>query len=306
MENKIEKNLSGNSIEKKQKPEVEARAEKIISSEEIEQKTGEDLETEEGLKEKIQGIETVKETTEEEKREKIEKYVEKNIPDYLKKEKESLVFRIFKSLSKFSVKEVIGKEELPQGEKLFIVNHRGGESGRLIAALDNPVRITSAETINWDGGGVFKWFLKKIGAVPIKETFSNLSEEQREKVVERAPRSEKKAHEKAVGNIGLGNLKNIKTMVALLLNGEDLAIFTEGPFSRLEDDDRKSYAGYALVAREYKRITGEDLEIVPTGIRNSKVSFGDSFHVDEEGRQSKEDLENVATEKIHNLYKSLE
>jgi len=95
-------------------------------------------------------------------------------------------------------------------------------------------------------------------------------------------------------------------MLKILLKGEDVAIFAEGPFSRLEEDDRKAYAGYALVAREYKRVTGEDLPVVPTGIRGKKVLFGESFSVDSDGRQTTAQLEDVATEKIHGLYDSLE
>ena len=305
IKNNLEKKLEPGEIESQLENENLQKRESGLGKIEIEEKEKETQSKKENFKKKIEKIE-ISEESEETLELKRQKYTEKNLPAYLDIEKTSLVFKAFKFFSKFSLKEVSGKESLPSGEKLFIVNHRGGESGRLVAALDNPIHIVSAETINWSEEGMFKWFLKKIGAIPIKETFSHLSEEQKQEVVKKAPSREKEIHAEATKNIGRGNLKNIKTMVATLLKGEDLAIFTEGPFSRLEEDERKSYAGYALVAREYKRITGEDLNIIPTGIRNSKVSFGKSFHIDKKNRQSKEALEDIATEKIHSLYDSLE
>ncbi|XLQ19960.1 MAG: lysophospholipid acyltransferase family protein [Candidatus Moraniibacteriota bacterium] len=242
--------------------------------------------------------------------EKIFSYIEKNLPDYIEIQKPSTVYKIFKLISKLALKDVYGKEQLSDNPKLFIANHRGGETGRLIAALEDPVHIVSAETINWDNDkiGAFKWLMKKLGMVSVRETFSNLDDKQQEKVVKKSRVSEREAHEKVkegVDGLGGGNIKNIKSMVALLLSGENVAIFTEGPFSRIEEDDRRSYAGYALVAREYKRVTGETLDIVPTGIRNSKVIFDKSIHIDENGRQSKEELQDLATQKIHALYNSL-
>ena len=246
-------------------------------------------------------------TDEKNNKDKIEKYINQHTPEYLKKEDPSTIYKFSKWVSSFFVKEIQGKDKLPEGPKLFIANHRGGESGRLIAALDNRVNISVAETINWKRNKAFQWVLKKLGMIPIKETFSNLSEQQIEEVLKKSPIGQKEKHKavaRGFNSLG-GNTKNIKTMVALLLQGKDVAIFVEGPFSRLKEDERKAYAGFALVAREYKRVAGKELNIIPTGIRKSKVSFGESFHIDKKGKQSKEELQEIATEKIHGLYDAL-
>ncbi len=143
--------------------------------------------------------------------------------------------------------------------------------------------------------------------VPIRESFSNLNNEQIKEAIKKSPDKTREEHEKAAQSFNSlgGNINNIKAMAVLLLSGKDIAILAEGPLSRLEDDDRKAYAGYALVAREYKRISGRELDIVPTGIRQKKVAFGDSFHIDKNGKQSKEELQEMATVKIHELYGSL-
>ena len=238
----------------------------------------------------------------------ISNYIEKNIPSYLQSQNPSLVYKIFKKLSGLMVKEVIGKENLPANSKLYIANHRGEESGKLIAALDKPVHVVSAERVNWKNGEAFRWLSEKLGMVPVRETLSNLTDEQKEAVLEKVRFSEKKAHEEvAFGKpvMGGGNIKNIKAMVALLLRGDDVAIFAEGLLSRLKNDERKAYAGFALIAREYKRISGKDLDIIPTGIRKGKVKFGEKFNIDQTGKQSKEDLQEIATKKIHELYNSL-
>ncbi len=263
------------------------------------------------IRQRIEMVETFKqggllEVDTLEKANKIKNYIEKHIPEHLRDNKTSLVYDLFKNVSKLALKDVIGKENLPDKQKLIISSHRGGESGRLIAALDRPVHISAAQTINWEGKGLlFQKILEKLGMVPIRETFSNLNEEQKKEAIKKSPVSERNEHEIATKSKGQGNIQNIKSMVALLLRNEDVAIFAEGAFSRLEGDERRAYAGYALIAREYKRVTGEDLDIIPAGIRNGKVSFGESFHIDEEEKMSKEQLQDIATQKIHSLYDSL-
>ncbi len=304
MKESFEKHISE---EESKKPEMTEKFKEVVTFEKNDERENIIKKEDAVKKEKIKKVIERINTTESEKNltEIKKNYTEKYLPDYLKKETPSFVYKIFKFLSKFSLKEITGKENLPSEEKLFIANHRGGESGRLIAALDRPVHLVSAETINWKDGSFLKWFLQKIGAIPIKESFSHLSDNQKQEVVKRAPKSEREAHSIAIKNKGFGNLKNIRAMVSILIKGEDLAIFTEGPFSRLEEDERKSYAGYALIAREYKKITGKDLKIIPTGIKNGKVSFGEVFFIDSTIRQSKEELENIATEKIHSLYDAI-
>lgn len=237
-------------------PEVlqdQGKEKKKVDPSYIEKKKIEDGRNILDIRDRIGKIDDSPELSTQEREKIIEEYINKNLPKYLDKNKPSWIFETFRFISKFSLKEVIGKENLPPKEKLFIINHRDNSDARIItASLEKPIHIVSAETINWKGRSkLLRWFLEKIGAVPIQETFSNLSEDQKKQVIEKAPKLEKKAHEKAVKNTGIGSAKNIKTMVSLLLKGEDVAFFSEGPFSRLEEDQRKSYAGYALIAREY-------------------------------------------------------
>jgi hypothetical protein len=239
-----------------------------------------------------------------------QEYIQKNLPDYLKSQEEpSTVYRIAQRIGRFLASEITGQENLPSVPKMLIANFRGGETMKMIGALDEQVHIGSSETINWSRSRPVTWVMEKLGMVPIRDTFSNLSQKQQEIAGNRAPITQKGSHQRVLEDTKqpkLGaNVNNVRAMTALLLSGEDVVMFTEGSFSRQEDDPHRSYAGYALIAREYKRVTGEDLPIVPVGIRGKKVSFGEQFVIDQEGKQSRKELEDVATEKIHNLYDSL-
>lgn len=242
--------------------------------------------------------------------ERVERYKEKYIPEHIQG-KPPLLYTIYKKLGGMFVREVRGKENVPEEAALFISTHRGGESGRLMAALDRPVHIAAAEVINWKDT-VKAFFMRKLQMIPVRETFSQLTRDQQKRVVDHIPNifsGLKKRHKEAMqvkASLGGGNIRNIKTMAALLLDGRDVAIFSEGPFSFLKEDDRQSYAGFSLVAREYKRMTGKNIPVVPVGIRNSRVAFGESFTIDQEKKMTHEELQEIATQRLHNLYDSLE
>lgn len=234
-------------------------------------------------------------------------YVSTHLPDYITPGRSSLAYKTFRLLGRLLIREIEGEENLPTGARIFIANHTGGESPRLAGALDRPVHIAAGEIVNWSRGPFARWIMRNMGMVPLRETLSHLSPEQRQAAIEAAPSKQRLAYNQVVtetNTIQPGNIDNIQAMVALLIAGEDVAIFAEGLFSRLEDDPRIAYAGYALVAREYMRVTGQEIPVIPTGIHGGSVRFGAPFFVDRAGRQDRVELEAIATEAIHKLEKS--
>lgn len=255
-----------------------------------------------GLSKKEIFTEVKKEISPEERRALIDDYVNRHVPEYLQELKPSLIYKLAQKLGHWRLKEILGQDNLPEREKLFIANHRGGETGKLIGALSEPVHIAAGETVNWSRSRLFVGLLKRLGMVKIKETFSNLSPEDKSLVIERARNSQKESHRQVAENDSLNNLDNIRAMVALLLRGENVALFSEGLFSRLENDPRISYAGYGLIAKEYERVSGKKLSIIPTGIGKKKVAFGEPFSVDTTGKLNRQELQTLATTKIHQLF----
>jgi len=141
-----------------------------------------------------------------------EDYIADHVPDHLKSDKPSLVYRLAQKIGRMGVKEIQGKEELPEEPKLFIANHRGGETGKLIGALNDQVHIASAETINWSRGGMFVKFMQGLGMVPIRESFAHVSEDDRQKVVERARENQKETHQKAIDETGKFSSANVENI----------------------------------------------------------------------------------------------
>lgn len=236
-------------------------------------------------------------------------YVEKYTPNHLKNYSPTLLYRMMKFLGKAGLKRVSGKEKLPKGPKLFIANHRnpGRETAYLMSSLDSPVYITSGEKMNFGIPGL-RYVMKKLGMIPLRETLSHyetLSDEEKNKLVRRAPPTQWKTHRQILeegSKNSMGNIKYIRNAASILMQGKDVGVYAEGPLSRLKDDSRRAYAGYALIAREYQRQTGKKLPIVPVGINKGSVAFGDAYYVDEKARQTKEELEDIATDRIHKLY----
>jgi hypothetical protein len=223
-------------------------------------------------------------------------YIDRNTPEYLRDYKPSWFYRLYRFFGKTKLKGVYG------------------EYMNLIASVEEPVHSFVARNFGWDR---FNWIIKKIGAIPINAGLGNLSDAQKQELLKRAPfyirgfykreldKEKLDKEKKGNDNRFASNANAIKTMTSMLLQGRSGVILAEGPAREINSELEKCYAGYSLVAREYKRRTGKSLPIVPVGSYKGKVAFGKSFYIDENGKQTREELEELATKKIRSLYGSL-
>lgn len=232
-----------------------------------------------------------------------QQYISRHTPDYLQGNP-SLLYRFLRFFGENRLKEVHGKKQLPKGPKLYISTHRSpwGDAINIFGASDNQVHVASDKTMNWTP--LRAYFMRKIGSIPVRGTLSNLTEQQKKDLKNRSDILSQYDLNRLIkrgDNYTSDNIAHIRTMVSMLMQGKDIAIMAEGP-EMGRSEENKAYAGYALVAREYRRQTGKDLPIVPVSSYERRIAFGKPFYVDKKGRQSKEELSQVATENLHNLY----
>jgi len=224
--------------------------------------------------------------------EKIDAYVERNIPEHLreKPKKQTLASKVFSSV--IHIKEwlglsrVDGREHIPQEASLVVSNHSGGETGALMGAFrDHPLRITAGNELNWKRSGFRSWLLKKFGMLSINETLSNLSEEEKSKLLTRVKgKAQKRAYEKIIDGEKDGkvtpNMEVLRNALACLLRGDKVAFFPEGLF--LYEDKRemrRAYGGIEILAKKYKEMTGQDLPITPVGVTKGRVGIGETITI---------------------------
>ncbi len=236
-------------------------------------------------------------------------YISRYTPEYLKRDKAGFIYNATRLFGKLKTKDIHGRENLPKGPKLFIMSHRKrmGEIENIYGSLGEQVHIAAGENLNWRNP-VLAYFLRRLGMVPIKESLSKLTEEQKKELLSKLKSTERENYRDVMENENRFNSRNkdyIRMMTALLMRGKNIGIFVEGPYTHIKDYERSAYAGYSLVAREYKRRTGKDIPIVPVSFRNGKVGFGESFYVDEDKKMTHKELEKIATERIHSIYDSL-
>lgn len=215
--------------------------------------------------------------------EKIETYVQRNTPDHLREHigRPTLGAKFFGAI--MSVKERLsgrkaeGLEHIPGGPSLVVSNHSGGETAALFSAFRNhPLRIASGYALNWQRSGFRSWLLKKLGMLSVRETLSNLSDEEKTGLLGRVKgKAQKKAYKEIIQNEREGKLMPnndfLRSALACLLRGESVAIFPEGLF--LYDEKRmlrKAYGGLEI------------LPILPVGIGKRRTSIGEAFTLPED------------------------
>jgi len=206
---------------------------------------------------------------------KINAYQERSIPPYLKnkQDREPLAVRLYGMFaSAEGMKEA--REALPKdGPFLVVANHSGGESPVILSLLkEYDAHIAAGEELNFNRSGFRKWLLEKMRMLPVRESLANLNDKEKAELLERVPGEKRKAAyrqivEREKDGGAAANKEFIKATVALLSRGDVVAMFPEGLF--LYDDNkglRQAYGGVELIAREYKRLTGKDLPIVPVSV----------------------------------------
>ena len=240
-------------------------------------------------------------------KQKVEKYIERYLPDYIKDKKyQSFSYKALKKMKTNLVDNVQGLENIPKGEKLFIAEHDEGEDiWKLLVALDEKIHIVASETIHQKDkllfgakGIIMEW----LEMLPIRETFSNVEIQNKEEIIGKAPFLERAAHRRILNrprNQEMGNLKHLRSIVAVLLAGQSVELFVDGPWTRLGDDKRMAYAGYGMIAKMYEKLTGRKLNIIPVSFQGTTVIIGNSFELS--GEESRETIKSIAKNKIDNL-----
>lgn len=218
------------------------------------------------------------------------------IPEYLRDESGTSAIKY--ALDAFLSVEGMetARKRLPKsGPFLVVSNHSGGETGALLALLKNQdAHIAAGEELNFKRSRFRAWLLRKLRMIPVKESLSGLTGQEKTELLERVPERAKAGYQAVIeretrGEMTINN-NFLRSAVALLTRGDVVVAFPEGLF--LYDGKkslRKAYGGVELLAKRYKQLTGQDLTIVPVAIipsdkeRNRKrnIKVGDTFTLNE-------------------------
>lgn len=210
--------------------------------------------------------------------EKIKAYQDKYLPDHLREKGASIISKAITYLWTRGAKfEKEGKENIPdKGPFIVIGNHFGG--GDAEAILDTfqgtNIHFGIAKEMWWNTPA--RWLLKKFGMIPIEESLSNIPEEEKEEALKRQGGHGKDVFRRIIDREKTGgvamNTEFVRQAVAVLSRGDTVGVYPEGlwlnpegPMKLREKAEmKKGYQGIELVARQYQKLTGEELPIVPT------------------------------------------
>ena len=222
------------------------------------------------------------------KAEKIKEYQDRYLPEHLRG-KRGIISELATNFWTRTVKfETAGKENLPEkGPFLTICNHFGGGDAEALLKTfkKNDLHLAVGKENWWDSSPATRRFLKIARMIPVEESLSHLSEEEKEEALKRQGDNGKAVFRKIIDREKRGgtatNIEFTRQAVAALLRGDALGIFPEGLWLRPEGGQfglrekaemKQGYAGMELLIRQYKKLTGEDLPIVPTAFREDRVT----------------------------------
>lgn len=147
------------------------------------------------------------------------------------------------------------------------------------------------KSIWWDKSAIARWFLKKIKAIPLQESLSNLSVEEKEEALRHQGKTGQSVFRNIIDAEKQGELAIdvdfIRQAVAALSRGDVLCVFPEGLWlnpeglSREKAELKKAYGGIELIASQFKKLTGIELPILPTAFnedrraKNKKLIIGE-------------------------------
>lgn len=226
--------------------------------------------------------------------ERIKKYQKKYLPDHLKTKHKNIISRGIESLFSFFAREAQGKENIPEdGPFLVISNHFGPETGTIIKNFkDYNLRMVIGKQIWWERSSLHKWFFKKMGMISANESLTNISKEEKEAALARQDAYGQKVFRKIIDQEERGNkpfdTDFIRQSVALLSRGDVICMLPEGLWlnpegsalnPREKAEMKQGYGGFELIARQYKKLTGKDLPILPTAFVDDKTTGKKEFHV---------------------------
>jgi 1-acyl-sn-glycerol-3-phosphate acyltransferase len=158
----------------------------------------------------------------------------------------------------------IGREHVPDGPCLIIASHEGGETGALAAALPRPLHVLAGETVNF-AGWFGRMFCRMLGMLPLRESLAFLSREEVQTALAATRRYERRKYEKVAERLSGHSLRgagDLRRAVACLLQGHTVVVYPQGLFTR-GVRHRQAGGGWVTVAREYERVSGMTLSIVP-------------------------------------------
>jgi 1-acyl-sn-glycerol-3-phosphate acyltransferase len=268
------------------RPEVEPVNE---ARESVERRdTGADLRAAEKVKTRLVRSEPV---IDEQKRAAIvAEYVRKNVPKHLQR---TTVFEaahqkisalVMGVLNVFGQMKLRGAERVPQeGGFVMVSNHtRFFDESKLLALIGRPAHIVAAD-MHANTSFFHKWFMKAIGTLEVDSTLNNLTEEEKTALMVRVPKGARAYYQKVIDRdrekaslkAGRKQMAFLQSTVALLIKGEPVILFPEGLWLYEGKMMRKAYGGIEFIAKEYKRVTGKDLPIVPVGISEGKATAGE-------------------------------
>lgn len=210
-----------------------------------------------------------------------------------------MIFGVFETLGLFKIR---GREHIPQsGECVLVSNHtRFFDESKLFALLNRPAHILGAD-MHFDMSPIHRWFMYAIGAIPVRSTLQNLSEKEKTELLKRAPGGARAYYQKVVNRdrepmnaVAMrSHRETLQSTVAVLLKGEPVILFPEGLWLYEGGKMRKAYGGVEHIAREYRRLTGKDLPIVPVGITKGGATAGEPVVLGE-GRNVHDVMKKIA------------
>ncbi len=215
--------------------------------------------------------------------EKIKLYEDKYIPKWLKTQnKVNLI--ISAGLERFFANkaEVNGLEKLPKkGPFIVISNHFNVDELMItLGILKNyDAHVVASKKMHGEHP-LRKILLKSLRGITTPDTLANLSDKEKEELIGRIPDNFIKQKYKDIvedeqkGTIDKTGLLNfVRSSVALLSRGDVLVIYPEGLWLYDGENDEprgkfmyKGYGGFDVVARQYKKLTGQDVPIVPIAV----------------------------------------
>lgn len=231
---------------------------------------------------------------------KKQEFINRHLPEYIRsKDDFSMLYKVLKQVKSGLVENVYGLEHITQGEKLFISKHNSGEDvWRLIVALNEKIHIVGSETIHWKDQllfGVKKGLMKQLEMLPVRTMLPEVTLKEKNELLSKVSTWEEKSHreilDRRVESLVV-NKTYLKQVVAVLLSGQNVQLFVDGLWTRLEGDKRLPYPGYGLIARIYNKVANKPLNIIPIVFEDKNIHIGEAFRVTD--KKSREELQYLA------------
>jgi len=243
--------------------------------------------------------------------EKISAFQEKYLPEGMRTQKKvNLVIAAGMELLYARRANIEGVENLPEsGPFIVVANHFNvKETEILLATLKNyDAHLVTAKKIHGEHP-ITKLKLKAVRGITVPESLAHLSSEEKEELLERIPSGRIKekyqavVDQEAAGETDrTGLIEFVRSSVALLSRGDVLIIYPEGLwlFDGEHGEPRgqnlyQGLDGFSTVAEQYKKLTGEDVPIIPISVfrenTQSEVRIGNpSFIADNDTELSTTD-----------------